>query len=70
MILGGGVFVWYPSSRWEAIQPENSKVDKVDNNLAGELSVLEVHNECATALLNGLDVALNFSNVFMGCSSV
>jgi hypothetical protein len=37
----GGVFVC-PSGRWEAIQPENSKVDKVDNNLAGELSVWEV----------------------------
>jgi hypothetical protein len=68
--LVGGVFVSYPSSRWEAIQPENSKVDKVYNNLVGELSIWEVRHECATALLNDSDVALDFSNVFVGRSSV
>jgi hypothetical protein len=48
----------------------HSIVDKVDNNLAGELSGWEVRHECTTALLNSLDVVLNFPNVFMGCSSV
>ncbi len=34
--FAGGVFVGYPSSRWEAIKPKDSIVDKVDDNLMGE----------------------------------
>jgi hypothetical protein len=31
-----GVFVRYPSGRWEAIKLMDSKVDKVDDDLMGE----------------------------------
>ncbi len=68
--LAGGVFVRYPDGRWEAIKPEYSKVDKVDNNLAGELCVWKVQYKRAIAFLNGLDESLDFSNVFVGCNSV
>ncbi len=59
-----------PQCHWEAIKPECSEVDKVDNNLAGELCIWEVQHKCVTVFLNGLDVPLEFSNMFAGRSSV
>jgi hypothetical protein len=60
----GGVFVGYPGSRWEAIKPKDSKVDKVDDNLTGEHCEGEVRHECTAVFLGGADVPFNFASVF------
>ncbi len=61
----GGVFVGYPSGRWEAIKPKDSKVDKVDGNLTGEHCEGEIQHECTAAFLGGADVLFDFADVFL-----
>jgi hypothetical protein len=68
--FGGGVFVGYPSSRWEAIKPKDSKVDKEDDNLTGEHCEGKVQHECTAAFLGGMDVLFNFADVFVCLGSV
>ncbi len=63
----GGVFVGYPGSRWEAIKPKNSKIDKVDEDLTGEHCKGEVQHECTAAFLGGADLLFNFADVFACC---
>ncbi len=68
--LVGGVFVGYPGSRWEAVEPKDSKVDKVDDNLVGEHCEGEVQHKWTAAFLGGVDVLFDFTNVFACCGAV
>jgi hypothetical protein len=68
--FAGGVFVGYPSGRWEAIKPKNREVDKVDDDLTVEHCEEEVRHKCTAAFLGSTDVSFDFANVFACCSGV